>query len=377
MEKRDDYEYLNRILKKIPKTSEYARLQCEKKWDRLAKPIHSLGAFEDMISRIGGIRGNTGMNLDNRVLLVFCSDNGVVSEGVSQSSNEVTAKVAMSLAKGMSTVCNLVKGNNIKVVAVDMGIKDKKELCLEKDLNKILKGKKRILDRSISAGTQNIAEGPSMKREDCIKAIVSAIDIIGELKKYGCKIVLTGEMGIGNTTTSSAIASVLLDLDPALVTGRGAGLDDEGYKRKIEVIKRAIKINEPKASNPIDVITKIGGYDIAALCGTFIGCAYYRLPVIIDGFISSVAALLAVKLKEESRYVMIASHMSKEPACKMIFEALDLSPVIDAGMHLGEGSGAVMLLSLLDNAINVYNSGHSFRRLGIEPYEKENRADKC
>ncbi|MCR5109113.1 MAG: nicotinate-nucleotide--dimethylbenzimidazole phosphoribosyltransferase [Lachnospiraceae bacterium] len=368
MENRDNEEYLKKIINNILDERDYVVIQSRKKWDSLAKPLHGLGQFEDIVSGMAGLRGSTGVRIDKRTLLVFCSDNGVVREGVSQSDAEVTARVAMSIAKGKSTVNNLAKNCSVDIIAVDVGIRDEHLIEEEKDLNKILKGKKKILDRNIKRGTENILYSPAMTREECIKAITDAIDLVKELKKNGTKIILTGEMGIGNTTTSAAIASILLDEDPEVMTGRGAGLGNEGLIRKKEVIMEAINKHRPDKSDPVDVISKTGGLDIAALCGVYLGCAYHRIPVLIDGFVCLVAALCAIRLSEKCINAMIPSHLSSEPGAVRIVKELGLNPVINADMHLGEGTGAVMMLSLLDASLNVYNSSHSFSKLGIAPY---------
>ena len=226
-----------------------------------------------------------------------------------------------------------------------------------------------ILNRKIAYGTDNILKGPAMSRENAIKAIETGINLVGNMKECGYNIIATGEMGIGNTTTSSAIASVLLNAPVEEVTGKGAGLTSKGLERKIQVIKESIRLNDPDLNDPIDVLSKVGGYDIAGLAGVFIGGAVYNIPIVIDGFISAVAALVASKIEHKTIEYMLPSHVSKEPAGKMLLEALDLKPFITCEMCLGEGSGAVALLPILDMACTVYNKMSSFNDIGIEQYK--------
>ena len=193
-------------------------------------------------------------------------------------------------------------------------------------------------------------------------------DLVRECRDRGADIIATGEMGIGNTTTSSAVASVLLGLPPVEVTGRGAGLSDAGLARKIAAIERAISVNRPDPADPVDVLSKVGGLDLAGLCGVFLGGAKYRLPILVDGFISAVAALCAVRLWPEAGWAMLASHVSAEPAGRLVLDELGLKPLITAELRLGEGSGAVAALPLLDMALAVYHSGHTFDKMGMEAY---------
>lgn len=207
-----------------------------------------------------------------------------------------------------------------------------------------------------------------MRREECVKVIQTGMELVREQKEAGVSILATGEMGIGNTTTSSAVASVLLGRSPVEMTGRGAGLSDAGLARKIAAIERAISINRPDPDDPVDVLSKVGGLDLAALCGVYLGGAKYRVPVLLDGFISAAAALCAVRLCPGAVNALIASHVSAEPAGALLLEALGKKPLITAQMHLGEGSGAVAALPLLDMALAVYSSGHTFTKMGMEPY---------
>jgi nicotinate-nucleotide--dimethylbenzimidazole phosphoribosyltransferase len=225
-----------------------------------------------------------------------------------------------------------------------------------------------LLNRRVAAGTADISEGPAMSRAQALQAVETGIQLAADAKADGCKILLTGEMGIGNTTTSAAMAAVLLGADPAQVTGRGAGLSSEGLRRKTAVVRRAIEVNRPDAADPLGVLAALGGFDIAGLCGVFIGGAAHRLPVLCDGLISTVAALCAVRLFPAAGNAMLASHVSAEPAGRMLLDALGLAPLICAGMYLGEGSGAVAALPLLDMAYAVYDGMRTFEEIEIESY---------
>jgi len=225
-----------------------------------------------------------------------------------------------------------------------------------------------LIKRRIACGTKNMAIEPAMTREQVIQAVQAGIDLVGEMKARGYALIATGEMGIGNTTASAAIASVILDAPVETMTGRGAGLSDAGLMRKVDAIKRAIEVNRPDKKDPIDVLAKLGGFEIAAMTGAFLGGMMYRIPIVIDGVISAVAALAALRICPDAGEFMLASHMSREPAGRLVMDALHLEPIIDAGMALGEGTGAVMLFPLLDVAHRVYYGKHTFDDLGMDAY---------
>jgi len=343
------------LLSSVWPADSVAARSAKSRWDSLAKPIGSLGLLEDSIVRIAALTGTDDVRLGKRAVFVFCADNGVVKEGVTQTGPEVTAVVAANLAKGDTSVCRMASIVRCEVVPVDMGM-----LAPVED--------ERVLRRRIAAGTGNIAEGPAMTREGALNAIIAGVELVKEYKDKGYGIIATGEMGIGNTTSSSAVAAVLLGKPVTEVTGRGAGLSDEGLRRKISAIERAIEINRPDASDTIDVLMKVGGFDIAAMAGAFLGGAIYRVPIIVDGFISAVSALIAKRICPNSISAVFPSHVSAEPAGMIVLNALGLMPLITAGMRLGEGTGAVALLPLLDMALSVYNDMRTFDDTGIEAY---------
>ncbi|MBQ6321451.1 MAG: nicotinate-nucleotide--dimethylbenzimidazole phosphoribosyltransferase [Lachnospiraceae bacterium] len=331
-------------------------------WDSLAKPLGSLGLLEEMVVKIAGICGSGDVSLPRRDLLVFCADNDVIRQGVSQSSSDVTTAVALSLARGQSTASYMAKEARCSVYPVNIGMHD---TCLVADeQGKYLKG------FCIREGTGDITEGPAMTRAECIRAIFAGIELAGQRKEAGASIVLAGEMGIGNTTTATAVSAVLLQKEPSLLTGRGAGLSDEGLKRKTEVIEKAIQTNRPDPADPIDILRKVGGLDLAGLCGLCLGGARYRVPILLDGVITLCAACCAALLCPACKDALLVSHASAEPAARWLLEELGMEAPIQAKLRLGEGTGALLALSLLDQTLALYQSGHTFSHLGIEPYKR-------
>ncbi len=326
----------------------------QKHWDSIAKPLNSLGLLEKAVIQIAGITANPQCDIDRRGVVIMCADNGVVAEGVTQTGCEVTAIVAKEFTLGCTSVCKMAQVAGADIFPVDIG------MCTD------VEG---VPNRKIAYGTQNIAQGPAMTRQQAIQAIEVGIDMVHHLKRRGYGILATGEMGIGNTTTSSAIAAVLLGQEAAAVTGRGAGLSDSGLCKKIEVITRAIALNRPNPQDALDVLCKVGGFDIAGLTGVFLGGAALHIPILIDGFISAVAALLAVRLAPLASGYILASHRSGEPAGQMVLNKLGKEPFITAGMCLGEGTGAVAALPILDMAFAVYKTMSTFDDINIEAYQ--------
>ncbi len=334
-----------------------AYLAAKSRWDSVAKPLGGLGELEEAVQKIAAAQRTADVDLSRRCIVILCADNGVTAEGVTQSDSSVTALCAEAMANGTSSINQLANAYRAEVLVVDAG--------MAKDVKN-----ENILRRKIARGTADLACGPAMTRAEAERSVQLGIDIMGGLKQRGVKIAAAGEMGIGNTTTAAAVASVLLGLPPRRVTGRGAGLDSAGLERKISVIEKAIRLSEPSADDPVDIISKVGGFDIGAMAGMFLGGGIYEIPVIIDGMISAAAALLAYRLSPLSKAYMLASHQSGEPAGRLLLAAIGLKPVIDAGMHLGEGTGAAMLLPLLDGALAVYRDAHRFDEIGLERYVK-------
>ncbi|MBQ7565350.1 MAG: nicotinate-nucleotide--dimethylbenzimidazole phosphoribosyltransferase [Lachnospiraceae bacterium] len=377
MEELDLEQRLYHFLEKITPRDQQAYEEAGKQWDSIAKPLGSLGQFEEIVKELAALKGSAKVGIKKPVLTVFCSDNGVVEEGVSQSGQEVTLSVMRALAKRESTVSFMAENFDCEVIPVDVGVAFRKEREAEGEfssIDDILKknapDEYRILNRRIRNGTGNIAKDAAFTRKECIRAIIKGIELAGELNKSGFDLILTGEMGIGNTTTSAAVAAVLSGKDPSFFVGRGAGLPDDKLEKKLSVVKNAVSFHHPDPKDIIDVLAKLGGLDLAALCGVFLGGAIEKIPVVIDGYIASVAALCAVRMNPLCSKAMIASHLTLEKGGQIILEEIGKSAVIQADMHLGEGGGAIMLLPLLKMALSVYNSSHSFEKLGIEAYQR-------
>ena len=342
------------LLNTITPPRETARAAAHAHWAALAKPLGGLGHLETMLEDAAALTGTEKLHFERRAVLVLCADNGVVAQGVSQTDACVTRAVLKNLVACRTSVCRMAETAHCKVVAVDMGI-----------AGKPVAG---AVDRRIADGTRDFTRGPAMTRAQAVQAIAAGIALVREQKRDGMQILATGEMGIGNTTTSSAVASVLLGRPVEEMTGRGAGLSDAGLQRKIRAIETGIAVNAPDAADPLDVLAKLGGLDIAGLCGVFLGGALENLPIVMDGFISSVAALCAVRMCPKAEKAVFASHLSGEPAARLVLEELHKKPLLNAGFHLGEGTGAVASLPLWDMALAVYEGCYSFAEGGIMPY---------
>lgn len=326
-----------------------------KNWDGLCKPLRGLGWLEEALVQIAGIMRDDRPHPDKRAVVIMGADNGVVKEGVTQTDQSVTMQVLENMGNDLSTACVMSYQAGCDMIPVNIG-------GLTDGVHP------KIRNRVVRYGTGNIAKEPAMTREECVKAILTGIEIVKELKEEGYQLIVTGEMGIGNTTTSAACAAVLFGKDPADVTGRGAGLSSEGLNRKINAIRSAIAVNKPDPKDAIDVIAKVGGLDIAGMVGCYLGAAICQMPILIDGFISAVSAYLACMLNQTAKEYMIPTHCSAEPAAKMIMEKLGMEAPLHAGMHLGEGTGAIMGLSLIDQALNVYYHVATFEGGHVEAY---------
>lgn len=332
-----------------------AREAAHRQWASIAKPLDSLGLLETAVEDMAALTLNHKIDISNRALLLLCADNGVVDQGVTQTDYTVTAAVARNAGANRSSVCKMAQVANCRVVPVDMGMRDPGQIP-------------GVLDRRVGNGTHDITEGPAMSRAQAEQAVLTGVALVEGLKAQGAGLVATGEMGIGNTTTSSAVACALLNRPVAEMTGRGAGLSDQGLERKLWAIETALERNRPNPMDPLDVLAKVGGFDIAGMCGIYLGGALYRVPVMMDGFISTVAALCALRLCPEAGKAMFASHVSAEPAGRLILDALGKKPLITAGMRLGEGTGAVCAIPMLDMALSLYQDGTTFDGTGIEAY---------
>ena len=345
---------LKALLAAVAPADEAARAAAHAHWAALAKPLGGLGRLETMLEDAAALTGTAELEFARRAVLVLCADNGVVAQGVSQTGQEVTRAVAVNLAARRTSVCQMARAANCAVVPVDMGI-----------AGEPVPG---VLNCRVAPGTADFTAGPAMSRAQAVQAVAAGMELVRSQKAADVQLLATGEMGIGNTTTSSAVAAVLLGQPVERMTGRGAGLSDEGLARKIDAIHRGIACNRPDPADVLDVLSKLGGFDIAGLAGVFLGGALEGVPVLADGFISGVAALCAVRLCPAAAKAVFASHCSAEPAGRLVLEALGREPLITAGMHLGEGTGAVASIPLWDMALAVYNGCYSFTEGGITPY---------
>ena len=341
---------LKAYLDSIQPLDEAAMAKARERQAQLAKPPGSLGRLEDLSVQLAGITGKVHNKIEKKHLLVFAADNGVVAEGVSSAPQSVTLMQTINLTRAKTGASTLCKHFGCGITVCDVGV------------NADIKEPK-VLNRKIAYGTQNIVHGPAMSREQAMQAIMTGIELA---RNTDADVIGIGEMGIGNTTTSSAVLSVLLDADVDAVTGRGGGITDASFLKKKQVIKDAIAINQPNKTDVIDVLAKVGGFDIAAMCGAFIGCAATRRPVVIDGFISAVAALCAYKLCPNSVQYFVPSHASYEIGYRLAMDAMDLQPLFLLGMRLGEGSGCPLAFEILDAACAIINDMATFDQAGID-----------
>lgn len=346
---------LQEVVAAIRPADPAARKQAEIQWSNVGKPLGSLGLLEDMVVRMAGMFGTADFSIANKAVVPFCADNGVVAEGVTQSGQEVTAVVAGNMARRTSSVCRMARVAGAQVYPVDIG------MAYAVDHPGIAQ---KCVRRG---GTGNFVKELAMTRAEAEQAVLTGVEIARELHGQGVNLLAMGEMGIGNTTTSAAVLTVLLGSTPREMTGRGAGLSDEGLKRKVKAIETALALHQPDPEDAIDILSKVGGFDLAGLCGLALGAALCRIPVLLDGLISCAAALLAVKLCPAAGDYLLASHLSAEPAGWPVLNALGVKPLVQAGMRLGEGTGAVAVMPMLDMAMVVYH-GDTFDDLQIEAY---------
>lgn len=316
---------------------------------RLAKPPGSLGRLEEISIQLAGITGRVHNALNKKQLLVFAADNGVVAEGVSSAPQSVTKQQTINLMRGKTGAAVLAKHFGCGLTVCDVGV--------NADIYEST-----VLNRKIAYGTQNICTGPAMTREQTLQAILTGAEIA---RTVDADVIGAGEMGIGNTTTSSAVLAVLLGADVEAVTGRGGGITEESFRKKKAVIRTAIEVNRPDRDDVVGVLSKVGGFDLAAMCGAFLGAAAARRPAVIDGLISTAAALCAVRLCPNVRGYLVPSHASFEIGYRLAMEAMDLRPLFDLGMRLGEGSGCPLAFQVLDAACAVINDMATFDEAGI------------
>jgi len=342
-------EYISQI--KNPDINAMAKAR--ERLDSLVKPPGSLGRLEDIAATLAGISGGVVYDAGKRCVIIMSSDNGVVEEGVASAPQSVTYMQTINFTRGITGVAAIAKQFNTDLIIVDVGI--------NADIsNPLIKNKK------IRKSTWNIAKREAMTYDEAVKAILIGIETAAEAVEDGYTLLGAGEMGIGNTTTSSAVLCALTGIPAEQLTGKGAGLKDEAYLHKIEVIKSAVINNKPDLSDPIDILAKVGGFDIAAMAGVFIGGAYMKVPVVIDGFISIVAALTASRINPAVKEYMIASHTSYEQGFIHAARALGVEPCLNMNMRLGEGSGCPIMFAVIDAACAVIRDMGTFEQANID-----------
>jgi len=340
---------LDALVRAVAPLDRGAMTAAEEYQARLAKPPGSLGRLEEISIQLAGITGRVHNALNKKQLLVFAADNGVVAEGVSSAPQSVTKQQTINLMRGKTGAAVLAKHFGCGLTVCDVGV--------NADIFEST-----VLNRKIAYGTQNICTGPAMTREQTLQAILTGAEIA---RTVDADVIGVGEMGIGNTTTSSAVLAVLLRADVEAVTGRGGGITEESFRKKKAVIRTAIEVNRTDRDDVVGVLSKVGGFDLAAMCGAFLGAAAARRPAVIDGLISAAAALCAVRLCPNVRGYLVPSHASFEIGYRLAMEAMDLRPLFDLGMRLGEGSGCPLAFQVLDAACAVINDMATFDEAGI------------
>jgi nicotinate-nucleotide--dimethylbenzimidazole phosphoribosyltransferase len=321
--------------------------------DTLTKPTGSLGRLEELSIQIAGIQGKPLPQIKQKAVIVMAADHGVAARGTSAYPQEVTAEMVLNFLHGGAGINVISRQMGTRVIIVDMGVAVK------------LEANPSLISRRIAAGTQDMSKGPAMTMAQAKQALEAGIEIVNAEVKKGLDIVATGDMGIGNTTASSAICAVMTGKTVAEVTGRGTGLDDKQLQKKIGIINEAIVLNKPEPSKPLEVLAKVGGFEIGGLAGVILGAASNRVPVVIDGFISGAAALIAVGLCPQSKDYLIAGHCSVEPGHKIMLRHLGLRPLLDLEMRLGEGTGATLAMSLAETSVRILSEMATFDEAGV------------
>jgi nicotinate-nucleotide--dimethylbenzimidazole phosphoribosyltransferase len=346
-------EIISQTLDKIQPVSPSLLHKAQAHLDSLTKPPGSLGILEDIAKRYVAIRNSETPTLKKISTVVFAADHGVTAEGISAYPSEVTAQMVMNFLNKGAAVNVLANHINAEVTIVDIGV----NFQFQSHLN--------LLDRKIALGTKNFSKEPSMTRSQAEASIATGIEIATECGRNGFDILTTGEMGIGNTTSSSAIFSILGNARVEDVTGRGTGIDDSALIKKISVIQKGIDLHQPDSEDPIDILAKVGGFEIGGIAGLILGAAAQSIPVVVDGFISSAGAALALKMSPSAGDYIFPSHQSSEPGHKIFFELLGHPPLFDLNMRLGEGTGALLAVNLIQSAIKIYNEMATFQSAGV------------
>lgn len=344
---------LPKLLESIQAPSGTAGLEAQRALDLLTKPPGSLGRLEELARRLAEISGRFPPRAERAVIFTLAADHGVVAEGVSAYPQIVTAQMVENLLRGGAAVNVLARHVGARVVVADLGVAGP------------LPAQAGLVSRRIAPGTRNMANGPAMTRDQAVAAVEAGIGLVEAELGHGLDLIGTGEMGIGNTTAASAVVAALTGARAEAVTGTGTGVDEEGRRRKVAVIERALATNRPDPTDGVDVLAKVGGLEIAGLCGVILAGAASRIPVVIDGFIAGAAALAAVRLSPPARHCLLASHRSTEPGAGYVLEALRLDPYFDLGMRLGEGTGAALCIGLARAAVKILDEMATFKSAGV------------
>jgi len=344
---------LELTLQKIKPLDEAVMEKTQRRLDELTKPQGSLGMLETIAKQIAGITGQVIPELPKKAAILMAGDHGIVKEGVAPYPQEVTAQMVLNFVNGGAAMSVLTRHENAKLYVVDIGVAT--------DLPDV----PNIIKRKVAYGTKNMAEGPAMTEEEAIRAIEVGIEITEEAISEGAGLIAIGEMGIGNTSPSTAIIATYSGLPVKEVVGRGTGVDDEGLKKKIAAIEKALEVNKPDPAKPIEVLAKVGSLEIAGLTGVILACAANRVPVLIDGFISGAAAVIASEIAPLAKNYMLGSHLSEEPGHKVMLEYLKIKPMLIMNMRLGEGTGAALAMNLVDASLKILREMATFAEAGV------------
>ncbi len=339
-------------LKVQPINKEYLELAW-KRLNNLTKPVGSLGRLEEIAARLVAIYENSMPEIKGKAIFVFAADHGVVEEGVSAYPKEVTAQMVFNFLRGGAGINVLARHAGADVVVVDVGV--------DYDFGKI----EGLVDRKVVHGSRNMTKGQALTREEALKCLEVGRELVKEYHAKGYNLFGTGDMGIGNTTPSSAIISVITGHPVEEVTGRGTGIDDETYRRKIEVIKRAIEVNKPDPNDPLDVLAKVGGPEVGAIAGVVLGCAELKIPVVVDGFIATAGALIAYALEKNVKDYIFSAHNSAEKGHKVALSYMGLKPLLDLNLRLGEGTGAALAMTIIEASLKIYREMATFEEAGV------------
>ncbi|MFC2016427.1 nicotinate-nucleotide--dimethylbenzimidazole phosphoribosyltransferase [Chloroflexota bacterium] len=346
-------ELLSKTIEMIKPLDGGAMAEAQARQDTLTKPQGSLGRLEELSIRLAGIQGKPIPQIRHKAIITMAGDNGVVDERVGNWPQEVTAQMVYNFLSGGAGINVIARQVGARIIVVDMGVATE------------LKPDSKLLSRKVAPGTQNMALGSAMTREQAVMAVETGIEIVTTELAKGLDIVGTGDMGIGNTTSSSAICAVMTGEPVAMVTGRGTGIDDGQLAHKIGVINKALAVNHPDPKQPLDVLAKVGGFEIGGLVGVMLAAAAHRLPVVVDGFISGAAALIATALSPGLKDFLIAAHVSVEAGHQLLLKHLGLKPLLDLGMRLGEGTGAALGIFLSETAARILAEMSTFTESGV------------